>query len=389
MEQPVASLIDGGLWHRLMKAARLERSPHLLAPRRAAALAALAWIPLLALSARDGTTQSGVTLPFLHDLAAHVRCLIAIPVLVFGEAVLALRLRPAVDQFRSSGLVDPELEPRFTRAIDGLRRRVAQPWPELALLAFAFALPWVSHAIGIEADASTWRTRVGAGGTELTAAGQWFRLVSVPLSLFLALRWLWWLALWSGFLRRVAALPLRYVPAHPDGHGGVGFIANAQTAWLPFVLATSAVLAAGAAERIFVGGHALPEFYAALGSFVALAVAVPLAPLVVFAPALARLKRAAVLAYGRLASQAGRRFDEKWVAPRNQDAGAAVLETGDTSMICDFGSVFATVQKLSPIPIERSAAIPLAAAAVLPLLPLALTVWPLDVIVKQLVGILL
>jgi len=138
-----------------------------------------------------------------------------------------------------------------------------------------------------------------------------------------------------------------------------------------------------------VGSHTLPEFYAALGTFVALAVAVPLAPLVVFAPPLAAVKRAAILAYGRVASHAGRRFDEKWIVSGAGDDAAALLETGDTSMICDYGDVFDRVRKLSPIPIERTSVVPLAIAAALPLLPLALTVWPLDVIVKQLLGILL
>jgi len=389
MREPVASLIEGGFWHRLMSAARLERTPHLLAPRRAAALAFVAWIPLLVLTALDGTTQTGVTLPFFHDLAAHARCLIAIPVLVFGEAMLAGRLRPAAEQFRSSGLIGEDAEPAFEAALAKMRHRVRQPWPELVLLAFAFSLPWITYDGGIGDELTSWRTRSGSDGVALTAAGQWFRLVSIPLGVFLALRWLWWLAVWSGFLRAVASLPLRYVPAHPDGHGGVAFVATAQAAWMPLPFAVAVVLGSGAALRILVGSHTLPEFYAALGTFVALAVAVPLAPLVVFAPPLAAVKRAAILAYGRVASHAGRRFDEKWIVSGAGDDAAALLETGDTSMICDYGDVFDRVRKLSPIPIERTSVVPLAIAAALPLLPLALTVWPLDVIVKQLLGILL
>jgi hypothetical protein len=388
MTAPAASVIEGGLWHRIMLLLRLEREPDPLAPRRAAVMVGLTWLPLLVLTALDGTASGGVAIPFLYDIAVHARCLIAIPVMILGEPILAGRLRPAVDQFRSAGLVGEDAAPVFDAALAELRRRVQMPWPELGLLVFALAMPWVLHTrIGLEVESSTWRARAGAGGLSLTPAGEWLRLVSVPLSLFLALRWLWWLGLWSGFLRRVARSPLHVVPGHPDGHGGVGFLASAQTAWIPLIFALSVVLGGATGVRILFGGHALPDYYPLLGSFVAFAVAIPLAPLIVFAPRLAVAKRRALFAYGRVASHTGRRFEEKWLGQAGTESGA-LLEEGDVSTLCDFGDVFERVQKLSPIPIGRDGLVPLMAAALLPLLPLSLAVWPLDVIVKQLVGIL-
>jgi hypothetical protein len=382
MSEVAAPVIEGGFWHGLMLRLRLARVPDAAPAPRALLLAAIAWVPLALLALYEGRELGGAAVPFLYDLAVHARFLIAIPVLVLGEPLLEGRLRPVVRQFEESGLVGDDARAGFQSAIDHVRKRIEGPI-ELAFLVLAYALAVHFADQGLVTETTTWRSEQTASGVVLNAAGQWYRLVSVPLFLFLVLRWLWWLGLWAGFLRRVARLPLRYVLAHPDGHGGLGFVASAQTALMALLFALSAVVSAGIGSRILFSGHALREFYPALGTFVVLSLVFTLAPLVVFAPGLAAAKRVALRAYSGLASHTGRRFESKWLGAGVEDPGS-LLEVGDVSAVCDFGEVYDRVQRLQPVPLDRAGVVPLVIAAVAPLLPLALTVWPLDVIVKQL-----
>lgn len=382
MSEAQSAVIEGGFWHHLMLRVRLARVPDTAPAPRALLLAAIAWAPLALLAVYEGRAFGGAVIPFAYDLAAHARFLIAIPVLVLGEPLLEARLRPVVRLFERSGLVGEDARAGFQSALDHVRRRIEGPF-ELTFVVLAYALAVYFASQGIVTETTTWRADQIDSGTVVNAAGQWYRWVSVPLFLFLLLRWLWWLGLWAGFQRRVARLPLRYVLAHPDRHGGLGFVASAQTALMPVVFALSAVISAGVGMRVLFGGHALREFYPALGTFVVLALVLPLAPLVVFAPGLAAAKRAALRAYSGLASDTGRRFEGKWLGTSVDDPGS-LLEVGDVSALCDFGEVYDRVQRLQPIPLDRAGVIPLIAAVVLPLLPLALTVWPLDVIVRQL-----
>jgi hypothetical protein len=75
---PELSLIEGGPGNALMKRLRLIR-PELGAAsgRTAIILALLTWLPLLVLSLIEGLAFGGAKIPFLYDLAAHARFLVA------------------------------------------------------------------------------------------------------------------------------------------------------------------------------------------------------------------------------------------------------------------------------------------------------------------------
>ncbi len=80
----------------------------------------------------------------------------------------------------------------------------------------------------IAVDASTWAAGPAAGSgsgfANLSLAGWWNALVSVPLFQFLLLRWYFRLFIWARFLWQVSRFDLKLLPAHPDGVGGLGFL---------------------------------------------------------------------------------------------------------------------------------------------------------------------
>ena len=105
------SLVVGGPLYQLFLRTRLARPPLDLLNRRVAVITLVAWLPLLALSLLAGQALGGVTIPFLKDVDAQVRLLVALPLLILAEKIVHERLRPAVTLFVENGIVRPEDRP--------------------------------------------------------------------------------------------------------------------------------------------------------------------------------------------------------------------------------------------------------------------------------------
>ena len=96
-EFPELSLMEGGPGDALMKRLRLIRPEFGAASARTAiSSAALTWLPLLVFSSIEGLALGGARIPFLYDLAAHARFLVAVPILVLAEIPIGRRLRGVV-----------------------------------------------------------------------------------------------------------------------------------------------------------------------------------------------------------------------------------------------------------------------------------------------------
>src|SRR5215813_1572841 len=91
---PVLSLTDGGPGAALLKRLRLTYSElGAASPRTAIILVAVTWPPLCLLAVLQGLATGGTQLPFLHDIASHVRFLFAVPALALAEIPVGARLR--------------------------------------------------------------------------------------------------------------------------------------------------------------------------------------------------------------------------------------------------------------------------------------------------------
>ena len=122
-EFPELSLMEGGPGDALMKRLRLIR-PELGAAsaRTAIILAAVTWLPLLMFSLIEGLALSGATIPFLYDIAAYVRFLVAVPILILAEIPIGKRLRAVGKHFLNAGLVPADEQKQFASyAVDTVR----------------------------------------------------------------------------------------------------------------------------------------------------------------------------------------------------------------------------------------------------------------------------
>jgi len=381
------SLVVGGPLYRMLKRAHLSGSALELLVRRILVISLLAWLPLLVLSAIERHLRGGQNLPFLFDIESHVRFLVALPLLIFAELIVHGRLAPVVRRFTERGVVTPEDRPKFNAAVEAVSRARNSLWLEFGVLLFTFTVGvWVwRHEVAL--GSSTWYALPDRTGLHLTLAGDWFCLVSIPLFQFILIRWYLRFAIWFQFLWRVSRLNLRLLPAHPDRAGGIGFLGGSSYAFAPVLFAQGTLLAGLIASRIFFGGQSLMSFKVSIFGLVGFLVLVILGPLMVFAPNLSNCKRRGLSEYGLLASVYVADFDEKWI--RGDVKREEILGTADVQALADLGTCYSIVRDMRPVPFTVNDVIQLAVTTILPVLPLLLTIMPLEALVDRLLKIVI
>ena len=112
-----------------------------------------------------------------------------------------------------------------------------------------------------------------------------------------------------------------------------------------------------------------------------------LGPFCVFASQLAAVKRTGLREYGTLAERYVREFDEKWLRGGAPD-GESLVGSGDIQSLADLGNSFEIVRTMHIAPFTKETILQLAAATVAPVVPLLLTMMPLEELLKKLLGIL-
>jgi hypothetical protein len=387
-EEQNFSLMLGGPLYQLFCRAHLCGHFLEMLKRRLLVLCGIAWLPLLVLSTLNGTAWGdSVGLPFLKDVEVYARFFLAMPLLVIAELVVHDRMRPVVQQFVKSNLVADNARAQFHAAIESALRLRNSVSAEVLLIAFIYLLDivvvWKGH---VTLEAGTWHGSVVNGVMQATAAGWWFRCVSLPLLQFLFLRWYYRLFIWTRFLLQVARLELHLIPTHPDRSGGLGFLTLISYALTPLLLAQGALVAGVLADRIFYAGAKLPQFKPEIIGLVIVSVFIVVGPLLVFAPRLARLKRLAIREYGALAQSYTRQFDDKWIrggAPPNE----SLLGSADIQSLADLSNSYEIVKEMRSIPFTPRALVRLVVAAVVPILPLVLTMIPADELLRRLMKI--
>jgi hypothetical protein len=385
-ELPELSLMEGGPGDALMKRLRMIR-PELGAtsPRTAIILAMLTWLPLLALSLSEGLALGGARIPFLYDIGAQVRFLVAVPVLVLAEIPIGRRLRAVAQHFLDAGLVRENEKKRFAAAVIDTVRFHDWRLAELALLVLAYATAYTALSKTPLQSGSTWFEPSPSVG--FSPVGYYYALVSLPIFQFLVYRWAFRMIVWTRFLWQVSKLDLFLTPTHPDGAGGLGFLGKGSISFGVVLFALSSVVSGAITSRILFSDAKLENFQLIYAMLILLALIVFAGPLIVFAPKLARVKFDGLRRYGIFASRYTQLFDSKWAEGANT-AEEPLLGTADIQSLADLGNSYELIRKMRVVPIAWGDFIAIALPGVIPALPLAATVWPVSEILKGIVSLL-
>lgn len=385
---PDFSLVSGGPLFRLLCRVHLSDDALMLVRRRVIVLSLLAWLPLLVFSAFEGHVLVGsADVPFLLDLESHIRLLVAMPLLIIAEILVQQRMRYVAQDFLERNLIPESDMKRFEASIASAMRLRNSALAEALLIVFVYAvgvlIVWRQY---VALDVTTWYVAPSANGSKLTLAGMWYGYVSLPMFQFLLCRWYFRLFIWARFLWQVSRIELRLAPAHPDRSGGLGFLGAAGYAFAVLAVAHGAITAGAIASRIFFAGAALSDFTYQISVVVIFMLCVIFGPLLVFAPQLAAARQAGQIRYGRLAERYVREFDAKWL-----DGGApadeALVGSADIQSLADLNNSYEVVRTMLLAPMTNRAVLRLAVATLIPIVPLILTMFPLNELLELLFGI--
>jgi len=381
-------VLGGPLYQMYLRSGLIRPSADLVG-RRILVFIVVAWLPLAVLTLAGGSAFGGVQVPFAFDLGVHARLLLALPLLIAAELIVHQRVQATVRQFVDRGIVAPEDRARFDAIIASVMRLRNSAVIEIALAGLSITVGYWVWRERMAMQIASWYVELDpAGAGSLTAAGWWYAFVSLNLFRFVLLRWYFRLLVWYVFLWRVSRLPLRLNPLHPDRAGGLGFIGNSVFAFIPLLVAQTAVLAGVIGNRILHEGAALPAFYMEIASAVALLMALVLAPLPFFIFQLARAKREGAREYGLLAMRYVDEFRDKWLGGR-RPAGEPLVGSADLQSLADLAGAHDVLREMRVLPFSLQTIVRLAIVVAVPYLPLVLAMIPLEELVGRLISKLL
>jgi hypothetical protein len=375
------SLVRGG--YAFHVARRMGFEPATI-PRRLTKILLLilvTWVPLVVLSLLNGQAWGhSIAEPLLADPVIYSRFLFVVPLLELAQVVVETSLGVQTRQFLKSGLVPQEEQPEFLMARDTVIRLRGSVVAEMLIAVLALAISFVAQVIMTDGPGhSTWKRVEGT----ITPSGWWYILVSLPILAFFLLRWVWIFLLWAWFLFRVSHLELELTPTHPDRAGGLGFLGWGLASFSLVLMAVSAVMSGGFAREIIHRGSSLDSLKYHVMIFVALAIVVVHAPLLVFAGKQARCRFEGLLDFGTLIWQHDRAFDDKWI--KSLDASASsLLGSNDVASLVNLGLAYEHVEKMQLIPFDKKALAVLVLATLVPMTPLVGTAIPLAEILSKL-----
>jgi hypothetical protein len=386
-EPPDFSLVSGGPLFQLCRRTHLAGDALQFLYREVVVITLLAWLPLMFLSVIERHAIGGaIKIPFLHDIEANVRFLVALPVLLIAEVVVHDRISPLVRRFVQRRIVVTEDLSRFNAAVTSALRSRDSLAVEGTLLILVYALGlWIWRS-QVALGQPTWYALAEPRHLHLTWAGYWYVWVSIPIFQFILLRWYVRLVIWFRLLWQISRLKLHLSAAHPDRAGGIGFLGTSSYAFGPILFAQGAVLSGLIATRVVYEGRSLLSFKMEAAGFVGFFVLVIVGPLVMFAPLLDRTARKGSSTYGLLANRYIFGFEGKWTRAAEPET-SELLGTQDIQAMADLQSVYSNVRQTRLIPFGSKEITYLAITSAAPLLPLALTIFSVPQLLRFLVKI--
>jgi hypothetical protein len=341
-------------------------------------LVTVTWIPLAVLAAIQGVAV-GPTQPrsFLEDAGMYVRYFIALPILLITPSKFRHNFQQIVRHFLTSSLVKDADRDRFMAILtSSMRLRYSRMADWVCLtIAYGLSAALVFLPVFTPTILATWRTVGPPEHRTLSLAAWYFVVVSQPIYGFVALHFLYRLALWWRTLWMISRLDLQLKGAHPDGGGGLMFLGLSLRPCRFPAFALAAGTAGRLANVVLSTGVSVISFKYVIGIIAALITALFAGPLCFFYGQLKRTRFRAWLSYDQAVQEQLRQFEQRWIGQSEQ---ADMLQVPDFSAVIDLNSTVSTVHHMARLPFRRSQLLELMAATLLPFVPVLALQIPIE-----------
>jgi hypothetical protein len=336
------------------------------------------WLPLALLSLYRFGAHSFYLL-FVHDIATHVRFLFVLPILIFARRSFNKSFNNMLGYLHETRIIDQD----NTSALDKVLRWLLK-WRNsnivdavLLILVYSAFFYQENNLVNSVSSYAPWHSYKD----NLTIAGWWYVLFSLPILQLLLFRWLYTILLWIMFLWKISRIKLHLSALHPDGMGGLGFMKYTQISFFPVALAIASLAAGMTNNSMIFSGTSIMEYKVLIVSVLVFVLLLFILPLLIFLPLLASIKRKFFFQYGL----------ESWPIARQYEKELKdYLETGeekpDASWHVDLIGSFEKVSNMKIVLIDRSTLVAFVAAVVLPFLPVFAQQLPLKDLFFSLIG---
>lgn len=376
-----SELFAGGPLPGLLSRVKVLRAGWPQRVRRAEFAVLLSWLPLAILTIAEGSFLSlrGEG-SFLFDISVHARLLLALPLLIVAEGLVAPRLGSIVRHFIDVGFIVAAQRDRFDAAVSSTRRLAASAPVEIGTIALAYLLVAVMIFSMPLQHMPPWI--LGSGVARFSWAGWWHMLISLPALLIVIIglmaRW----CLWVRLLWLISRLDLALIPAHPDRAAGLRFVSYSVRAYAPHAMAVGVIVAGAMANQVLYENASPLAYLHLVAALLVFVLALVGGPLLLFAPKQLASWQRGIFEYGALAAGVGREFEYKWLhrpdrhRPDSPDSEA--LGCPDFSATTDLYAVVSNVYTMRLTLFEMKSLLLIAIATMLPFIPVMLLAVPLD-----------
>ena len=382
------SLIEGGLFRKAQMKFGVQNHQGLLA----LAGICIAWIPLVLLTAIEGTLYSGPDMPFLHDVAMHARILVALPVLILIRSVIDIKTTAVLKYMTLSLLDDEEQRKMISVTLPRMRKLACSSLTEIILsllvVGSAFSLSQSGAYTELLGGSTSWKLVNTQDGGMISLAGKWAAFISVPFFQFLLLQWLWRYIVWIMLLYHFSKAPLKLLSTHADRSAGLGIIILAQRSFSAIFFAGSMVISGQLIVLIMNSPDDILVVQRVGIGYIILSLVLLLLPLLFFIGKLVKTKQKGLLHLSKLGTEMSRTFEKDWLTDIPFEKRIEDRQV-DPSMAYDYSSMYDVLQQLRVVPVTVRDIVSLVVSIAIPFLPILFVYFSAAEVLQKIIGFLL
>jgi hypothetical protein len=337
------------------------------------AIVALAWLPLVILSAPIWRSD-GMIDPLLLCAEPHVRLLGALTLLLVAQRALDRRVAMAERSVSAADLLPSSQRQQWQALLAHLQWLRSDRVVDLCWMGVVYGALVLAYFHYLPPRLLRWllSTLHGVQWADASPAWWWYVLVAQPLLLWVLGRWVYRWVLWGVLLWRLAALRPTLRVSHGDEVGGLGFLRVPIGALQGFVLGLGLAIASVWFDEIAAGRAQTSTFTTDALGFLLLCLLLLLPPYLGFSPLLVDARDRGILEYGELMHRYSAEFEQRWLA----HAPADMLGHPDFQSLADLRATARGVEELRTLVPNFADLRAVLVAAVLPFLLVALAHGP-------------
>ncbi len=348
----------------------------------------ICWLPLAIITLIQQNFWTGtVANSFITSFDTQARILISLPILIFSERIVNLKLGKLLAQFVSSGIIRNEDIGHFHQIVQNQVKFMKSRWVEPLIFILCYLQVFLILFYATE-NTHMFLWELNKDHESLNMAGLWSILISKPLVLFLVYTWMLRIVVWGTILFKIARLNLNLFPPHPDLVGGLGFLPYSIRYFSPVAFAFSAIVAGNMADFVLIEGSHVLDFKFIVIAYFIFITTLFVFPLLFFSGKLSNAREQSIFENNDYANGIFRELQSKVALKGFNQVNAEDMDLPEFSTVCDMSGVFGNVLNMQTLPFTLKDLLPLWGMTALPFVFVVFIEFPIIDVLKKVLSML-